>query len=122
MLIIFRAVFPSPNGLTQPLLRETIWFAALRIRCELVPANIFEPTSIVPGLSVLSLNVTQGTPRMQPLRPRAPYKSTKSQLNPHTRLHPHNRYQTTLPKQSAINLGYATKKAERKKASHTRYG
>ena len=40
-------------------------FAASRILSESVPAGMFEPSSRVSGLSVLSRNVTQGTPRMQ---------------------------------------------------------
>jgi len=39
-------------------------FAHSTILLDSVPASIFDPTSTVSGLSVLSLSVTQGTPRM----------------------------------------------------------
>jgi hypothetical protein len=55
--IIFFAVFPSPNGLTQPFCPSTTSLAASRIRSEPVPANIFEFKS---GVSVEKENFFAG--------------------------------------------------------------
>jgi hypothetical protein len=62
---IFWPVLPSPNGFNQVFLWARLVLAASRILCGFVPASMFDPTSKVSGLSVLSRKVTQGMPRMQ---------------------------------------------------------
>lgn len=82
ILIIFELVLPSPNGLIHVFVWVMLIFAASRILVGSVPARLFESSSRVSGLSVLSLKVMQGTLGRNRSRPRALYKSTKSQPQP----------------------------------------
>lgn len=65
MSIIFWLVVPSPKGFFHFFFWAKLVLAAFRILFGFVPASVFAPTSNVSGLSVLSLNVTHGTLRMQ---------------------------------------------------------
>ena len=59
----FLPVVPSPNGFTQLFFVGKANFGCVRNLSGFVPASMFDPTSKVSGLSVLSRNATQGTPR-----------------------------------------------------------
>ena len=62
MLRTLDAVFPSPKDESQfqSGLIEVIYFTEFSIFSTSNPANMLDPASIVSGLSVLSLIVTQG--------------------------------------------------------------
>ena len=63
--MIVSPVFPLPKGFSQVVWAISMILTLFIILSGLVPARMFDPTSIVSGRSVLSRSVTQGTLRMQ---------------------------------------------------------